>query len=182
MDLLYIDTDKYNVIDVVRCKNDPKCGCLSKVYVNDKFVCYGLEPFDRGFKSDTSLEVIKYQKSVALNYPESKPALRYCAIPTGIYDVDLHHINPKYSKHRGYKEFNFECPQVMNVKGFQGVNIHIGNFPQDTRSCLLLGELHTRDNGRFSLMLSTENFQKFFRLLRSFKYPVKIRYSRCYVC
>ena len=51
------------------------------------------------------------------------------AIPAGRYRVVI-----DFSPH-----FNRELPHVLNVPGFDGIRIHIGNFAKDTDGCLLVG-------------------------------------------
>jgi hypothetical protein len=51
------------------------------------------------------------------------------AIPVGRYRLTLRH-SPRFGK---------IMPHVEVVKGFEGILIHVGNFPKDTEGCLLVG-------------------------------------------
>lgn len=55
------------------------------------------------------------------------------AIPAGRYRVKL-----SYSPH-----FRQVLPEVIDVPGYTGIRIHIGNTAKDTDGCLLLGETQT---------------------------------------
>jgi len=91
---------------------------IGKFYINDmpSFDC--LEPTDRGLTSQMTLAQIK-----AIKIPDKT------AIPTGRYQVTKY-FSPKH---------HMDVPLVNNVPGYAGVEIHVGNFPQDTDGCLLLG-------------------------------------------
>lgn len=59
------------------------------------------------------------------------------AIPAGYYEVIVTYSNT----------FKRELPILLNVPDFEGVRIHRGNKPDDTRGCPLLGDWdHTRKN------------------------------------
>ena len=51
------------------------------------------------------------------------------AIPIGIYRVHLYD-SPKHGP---------ETPELVGVPGYQHVQIHVGNRPEDTEGCLLFG-------------------------------------------
>ena len=51
------------------------------------------------------------------------------AIPVGVYAVRLY-ASPKHGP---------DTPELVGVPGFQHVQIHSGNGPQDTLGCLLFG-------------------------------------------
>lgn len=71
------------------------------------------------------------------------------AIPTGRYRVTR-----QYSlKHRR------DVPLINDVKGFGGVEIHIGNYPKDTEGCLLLGT----DRGPDEVLNSKAAIDAFYR-------------------
>lgn len=38
------------------------------------------------------------------------------------------------------KKYGGKCPQIMNVKGFQGIRIHPFNTAQQSLGCLAVGE------------------------------------------
>ena len=91
----------------------------SKVYVNDEFMCYGLEDKDR------QLEI----------YPGAKVDGQ-TAIPRGTYK-----INVDYSQ-----RFQTLMPHVLNVPGFEGIRIHPGNTAANTHGCLLVGTARGANN------------------------------------
>lgn len=41
------------------------------------------------------------------------------------------------------KRFGKPMPHVLDVPGFDGIRIHIGNVAVDTEGCLLVGQVHT---------------------------------------
>lgn len=51
------------------------------------------------------------------------------AIPVGTYRVHLYD-SPKHGP---------DTPELLNVPGFQHIQIHSGNRPEDTEGCLLIG-------------------------------------------
>jgi hypothetical protein len=62
--------------------------------------------------------------------PPYRPSpLKPRSIPAGTYDVTLYK-----SPHTGYK-----VPLLHDVDDFSEVEIHIGNFPRDTKGCILVG-------------------------------------------
>ena len=179
--LPFIDSSKYNILDVVRCKTNLSSSCsgtIGKLYINDNYFCDTLEPYDVGFTSDTSLEEIKYLKSLALNAPYN--AMRFRAIPIGVYDIDLHGKRSSLKKYIP-PEYNNCCPLIKGIKGYSGVFIHVGNFPSNTQGCLLVGQLDCSYK-QYRVVNSTDTFHKLLKKLWSYKYPIKIRYSRIYVC
>jgi len=56
-------------------------------------------------------------------------------IPAGRYTVTLA-FSPR---------FEMTTPHVMNVPGFQEIEIHPGNYPRDTEGCCLVGATHDVD-------------------------------------
>lgn len=57
------------------------------------------------------------------------------AIPEGEYTIDL-------TWSLRFKKF---LPLLVDVPDFTGVRIHVGNFPQDTEGCILLGKTKGED-------------------------------------
>lgn len=91
-------------------------------YVDDDgvyhYICDTLEPPSAHTKASNTLRYIQYQKTQG-----------YKAVPCGTYDVRL----------TMSKRFGRRMPALQNVKGFRGVLIHEGNYPRDTRGCILPG-------------------------------------------
>ena len=57
------------------------------------------------------------------------------AIPDGTYRVTI----------RWSQKHKRDVPHVEDVPGFEEIEIHIGNFPNDTKGCLLVGESRGED-------------------------------------
>lgn len=57
------------------------------------------------------------------------------AIPYGVYDIKITH-SPRFKRH---------LPLLLNVPNYQGVRIHVGNYPKDTEGCLLPGKTKGKD-------------------------------------
>lgn len=65
-----------------------------------------------------------------LEPPTRDDSVKPRAIPDGTYEVKLL-WSPSHKR---------IVPHVLNVPGFDAIEIHIGNFPQDTKGCLLVGD------------------------------------------
>lgn len=101
---------------------------ISKLYVDGVYECDVLEDTDRGLSDNMDLSEIKKVKQYGKT-----------AIPTGTYAIDMDTVSPKF-KDRGWaKVCSGKLPRLRNVKGFDGVLIHVGNKPEDTLGCLLTG-------------------------------------------
>jgi hypothetical protein len=89
----------------------------SKVYVNDRFQCYGLEDKDRRIEEG------------------GEKVYGQTAIPRGTYKVII-----DFSQ-----RFQRPLPHILDVPGFTGVRIHPGNTAADTHGCLLVGATRNND-------------------------------------
>lgn len=103
---------------------------ISNLTINGKWFCNVIEDTDRGLKDSMTLEEIKKIK---------KPSLT--AIPSGKYKVTLDVVSPKFSTNSYYKQVcNGKLPRLLNVKGFDGILIHVGNTEKNSAGCLIVGE------------------------------------------
>ena len=87
--------------------------------LNNEYFCDTLEDTDRGLKD-----------TMQVNEILAKKVKGQTAIPTGKYDVILT-FSPKFER---------VLPLLLNVKGYEYIRIHHGNFPSSTDGCLLVGE------------------------------------------
>ena len=102
---------------------------IGKLYIDGEYFCDTLEDTDRGLTSETSFEKIMKTKVYGKT-----------AIPTGTYKVNMRTISPKF-KNRGWaKPYGGVVPRLIDTVGFEGVLIHVGNSPEDTLGCILVGK------------------------------------------
>ena len=103
---------------------------IGNLYIDGVFFCNTLEDQDRGLSDKSTLSEIK-----------SKKVHGQTAIPTGTYDIRMDIQSPRFSKKAFYWNLcRGKLPRIMNVPGFDGVLIHVGNIPADTEGCILVGK------------------------------------------
>ena len=111
-----------------RCSNY----CIDKLYINNEYFSDALEDPDRGLTDTMSLEEIQKIKIKGNT-----------CIPYGNYNVTLDVYSPKFGSKSYYKEIcNGKVPRLLNVKGFDGILIHVGDGPNGhrlTEGCILVG-------------------------------------------
>lgn len=91
---------------------------IGRLYVNNHFFSDCLEPPSLHLTERSALGTILIAKYKG-----------YRAIPTGRYRILITRS----------RRFGRWLPLLLNVKGFEGIRIHAGNKPEDTRGCILLG-------------------------------------------
>lgn len=101
---------------------------IGKLSVDGKYFCDTLEDADRGLRQDMPSEKIKKLKV----YGQT-------AIPTGRYAVTLGVVSPRFKDRAWAKPYGGKVPRLLNVPGFDGVLIHVGNDASDTSGCILVG-------------------------------------------
>lgn len=124
---------------------------IGSLYINGEKICDTLEDTDRGLTQSMSLEEIKRIKIKGKT-----------AIPIGTYEVVMNVVSPKYASHKQYEFCQGKLPRLINVPGFEGILIHIGNYPKDTDGCILVG--YNKKKG--AVLDSTKAFKKLYAILR----------------
>lgn len=105
---------------------------IGHLYIDGRYFCDTIEDKDRGLRQDMQPSVIRATKRKGVT-----------AIPTGRYRVTLDVESPKFSQKKYDKTYGFcggYLPRLINVPGFDGVLIHVGNTARDTEGCLLVGK------------------------------------------
>lgn len=102
---------------------------IGKLFINGVYECDTLEDQDRGLTSQMTLEEIKAKKVYGVT-----------AIPTGTYSIDMSTVSPKFKDRAWAKPYKGILPRLENVKGYEGVLIHVGNDQEATSGCILVGE------------------------------------------
>lgn len=124
---------------------------IGKLEVNHSYFCDTLEDPSRQLNNSMSQEQIQQIKV----YGQT-------AIPTGTYKIDMDTISPKF-KDRSWARFcGGKLPRLLNVKGFEGVLIHVGNKPEDTLGCILVGENKVKGQ----VINSTSTFGRLYKVMQ----------------
>jgi len=119
-------------------KTRTETATLGELFVDGVFECYVLEDPVR-------------LDDPATPQDEGKKIYGRTAIPAGTYRVVVN-WSPHFQKFR---------PRLLEVPGFDGILIHAGNTPADTKGCLLLGKA-LLPNGTIKPGTSTPAFNAFF--------------------
>lgn len=123
---------------------------IGKLYVNGVYECDTLEDTDRGLHETQSLLEI-----------QSKKVYGQTAIPYGTYKIDMNTVSPKFKDRSWAKFCGGKLPRLIDVKGYEGVLIHVGNKAEDTLGCILVGENKVKGQ----VINSTASFNKLMKLL-----------------
>lgn len=103
--------------------------CEGKLYINGIYQCDVIEDTDRDLNNEMSIAEI-----------QSKKVYGETAIPKGTYQITLDVVSPKF-KNRSWATFcEGKLPRLLDVPGFEGVLIHVGNKAADSLGCLLIGQ------------------------------------------
>lgn len=125
---------------------------IGKLYIDSNFFCNTLEDVDRGLTQNTPIKEI-----------QNKKVYGQTAIPSGKYKVTLDIISPKYSRQSKYNKIQGKLPRLLDVPGFDGILIHIGNTHQDSHGCILVGYNTTKGK----VLDSTNTFFKLYEILKT---------------
>ena len=114
-------------LTLVRTDRQPNY-TIGSLFINGEFFCYTLEDKDRYLTSDMSLEDI-----------QSKKIYGKTAIPKGVYFIDMNTVSTKFKDRLWAKPYDGKLPRLLNVPGYEGILIHVGNTVEDTSGCILVG-------------------------------------------
>ena len=103
--------------------------CEGKLYIDGIYQCDVIEDVDRGLTNEMSVTEI-----------QSKKVYGETAIPKGTYQITLDVVSPKF-KNRSWATFcEGKLPRLLDVPGYEGVLIHVGNKAADSLGCILVGQ------------------------------------------
>lgn len=125
---------------------------IGKLYIDGEYFCDTIEDVDRGLFQNMPLDYIK-----KIKIPSKT------AIPTGCYKITLDVQSPKYSKTKQYEFCKGYLPRLLNVPGFEGILIHIGNYHTNSAGCILVGY----NTKKGMVCNSTATFKKLYEKLKS---------------
>lgn len=123
---------------------------IGTLTIEGLFQCDTIEDVDRGLENSMSKQEI-----------ETTKVYGHTAIPKGEYIIDMSTISPKFKERSWAKPYGGKLPRLLNVKGFEGVLIHVGNTEKDSLGCIIVGE--NKIKGR--VINSTRTFVKLMALL-----------------
>lgn len=127
---------------------------IGRLYIDGVRFCDTIEDRDRNLTQDMTQAYIK-----RIKVPGET------AIPTGRYRVTLGVRSPKFAQRKAYSFCQGYLPRLINVPGFEGILIHIGNTARDSEGCILVGE--NREVGK--VLNSTATFRRLYDTLKSAK-------------
>lgn len=123
---------------------------IGNLYINGVWFCNTIEDKDRGLYQGMDKETISQIKV----YAET-------AIPYGRYRVTLDVQSPKFKTYKKYEFCKGYLPRLLNVPGFEGILIHIGNKATQSAGCILVGV--NREKGK--VLDSEKTFRALYQIL-----------------
>ena len=101
---------------------------IGHLYINDEYFCDTLEDKVRDINKNGIFDAgeVKIHGETT--------------IPYGSYKILMNITSSKFSKYAQYRFCKGRLPRLLNVPDFEGVLIHIGNYPKDTEGCILVGQ------------------------------------------
>ena len=120
---------------------------IGSLFINGVYECDTIEDVDRGLTDNMSVEEIKAKKV----YGET-------AIPAGTYKIDMNTVSPKFKDRSWAKFCGGKLPRLLDVKGYEGVLIHVGNKAEDSLGCILVGDNKIKGQ----IINSTATFQELY--------------------
>lgn len=127
---------------------------IGDLYIDGEWFSNTLEDVDRGLDWNMSLDEIKEKKVYSKT-----------AIPTGMYEINMNVISPKFKDRSWAKPWGGKVPRLEKVPGYEGVLIHPGNDDSDTSGCILVGD--NKEVGK--VLNSVATFNKLMQVLTKAK-------------
>ena len=103
-----------------------KDSTISTIYVDGRFICFGLEDEYREHKVPAETR-----------------------IPAGVYPIKLKIVGGFHARYKKkFSTFHIGMLHLQDVPGFTDILIHVGNTDSNTAGCLLvgMGAISTKDN------------------------------------
>lgn len=126
--------------------------CIGHLYADGQYLCDTLEPFDR--KLDLFVDASGMAKNKVIGQT---------AIPLGRYQIDFNTWSYRFGNREFYRH---SCcgmpPRLMDVPCFDGVIVHVGNYPHETDGCILVG----RNTQKGAVLESKETFKRVYRVMK----------------
>lgn len=123
---------------------------IGSLFINGVYECDTIEDVDRGLTDSMSVDEIKAKKIYGRT-----------AIPTGTYRIDMNTVSPKFKDRSWAKFCGGKLPRLIDVKGYEGVLIHVGNKAEDTLGCILVGDNKIKGQ----VINSTATFQELYSVM-----------------
>lgn len=123
---------------------------IGRLYIDGQYFCDTIEDRDRGLHDGMTEQEIR-----AIKVPSET------AIPTGTYRITMNVQSPKFKVKAAYAFCKGFLPRLLNVKGFDGILIHIGNTAESSAGCILVGQ--NKVVGQ--VINSTKTFKKLYAVL-----------------
>lgn len=120
---------------------------IGSLFINGVYECDTIEDVDRGLADSMSVDEVKTKKIYGRT-----------AIPTGTYKIDMNTVSPKFKDRSWAKFCGGKLPRLLDVKGYEGVLIHVGNKAEDTLGCILVGDNKIKGQ----VINSTATFQELY--------------------
>ena len=109
------------------------------MWINGKYFSFTIEDADRGLSSNMDVkDILKVKKQ------------NITAIPTGTYQVAMTYSN----------RFKRYMPQILGVKGFEGIRIHVANKATDVEGCIGLAYEDSSDGFAGNSRAACVEFEK----------------------
>lgn len=120
---------------------------IGSLFINGVYECDTIEDVDRGLTDSMSVDEVNTKKIYGRT-----------AIPTGTYKIDMNTVSPKFKDRSWAKFCGGKLPRLLDVKGYEGVLIHVGNKAEDSLGCILVGDNKIKGQ----VINSTATFQELY--------------------